>query len=194
MTAYQFCTDVMGLQDTAAVRRLVPFIQRKSLPRGTLLLREGDPIRELFMLEEGCVVAGTLEESGDYRVDCIETTPGTVCVGANFYENPLCSTLTIRTGTNSVFFVMRMDRLLKAMESEPAVARLYVEVLEKSLHRNWCVRRALTGGSAMDRYQWFLSEYPGLDDQLPDRAIASYLNMSPITLSRMRNAAQNPEK
>lgn len=47
--------------------------------------------------------------------------------------------------------------------------------------------RAL-GKSASERYRWFLSNYPGLIDRVPHRHIASFLNMTPVTLSRLRRA------
>ncbi|MEQ2617002.1 hypothetical protein AAAT94_07475 [Intestinimonas aquisgranensis] len=40
----------------------------------------------------------------------------------------------------------------------------------------------------MERYQWFLEAYPGLIDQVTHRYVASFLEMSPVTLSRLRSA------
>lgn len=51
--------------------------------------------------------------------------------------------------------------------------------------------RSFTNGmlchtTAMERYRWFLDEYPGLIDRAPHRHIASFLNVTPVTLSRLR--------
>ena len=40
----------------------------------------------------------------------------------------------------------------------------------------------------MQRYQWFLSAYPGLIDRVSHKYIASLLNMTPVTLSKIRRA------
>ena len=38
----------------------------------------------------------------------------------------------------------------------------------------------------MGRYQWFLKKYPGLIDEVSNKHIASFLGMTPVTLSRLR--------
>ena len=40
--------------------------------------------------------------------------------------------------------------------------------------------------TAMERYEWFLNYYPGLIDVVPHKYIASFLDMTPVTLSRLR--------
>ena len=38
----------------------------------------------------------------------------------------------------------------------------------------------------MERYQWFLARYPGLISTVNNKHIASFLGMTPVTLSRLR--------
>ena len=38
----------------------------------------------------------------------------------------------------------------------------------------------------MERYQWFLKHYPGLIQTVSNKHIASFLGMTPVTLSRLR--------
>ena len=40
--------------------------------------------------------------------------------------------------------------------------------------------------TAMQRYEWFLKRYPELSQMISGRYIASYLGMTPVTLSRLR--------
>lgn len=48
--------------------------------------------------------------------------------------------------------------------------------------------------SAAERYQWFLNAYPGLIDQVKHKHIASFLGMSPVTLSRLRSVNRTEEQ
>ncbi len=41
-------------------------------------------------------------------------------------------------------------------------------------------------GSAEQRYRWFCKEYPDLQKRIPQYQIASYLGVTPVTLSRLR--------
>ena len=43
-------------------------------------------------------------------------------------------------------------------------------------------------GGAEQRYRWFLKENPELAEQLPLYQIASYLNVTPVSLSRLRKS------
>lgn len=63
-------------------------------------------------------------------------------------------------------------------------------VVNRSMTQNyidlWKHKTILYRATAMERYEWFLREYPGLIDVVPHKHIASFLNMTPVTLSRLR--------
>ena len=40
--------------------------------------------------------------------------------------------------------------------------------------------------TAMERYQWFMSHYADIASIVSNRYIASFLGMTPVTLSRLR--------
>ena len=44
-------------------------------------------------------------------------------------------------------------------------------------------------GNAEQRYRWFCKEYPDLIKRIPQYQIASYLGVTPVTLSRLRKKA-----
>ena len=50
------------------------------------------------------------------------------------------------------------------------------------------IKNTLCNYSAKQKYDWFLQEYPGLIFDVNNRYIASFLNMTPETLSRLRAA------
>ncbi len=50
----------------------------------------------------------------------------------------------------------------------------------------WKHKTILYRTTAMERYEWFLKDYPGLIDVVPHKYIASFLDMTPVTLSRLR--------
>ena len=47
---------------------------------------------------------------------------------------------------------------------------------------------------AAERYAWFTRSYPGLIDRVSHRYVASFLGITPVTLSRVRAAAGCPGK
>jgi len=55
-----------------------------------------------------------------------------------------------------------------------------------ALDEHWRMKQVLHQYTALQRYQWFLETYPGLVDRVSNKNIASFLGMSPVTLSRLR--------
>ncbi|MCH2249427.1 MAG: Crp/Fnr family transcriptional regulator [Cognatishimia sp.] len=57
------------------------------------------------------------------------------------------------------------------------------EELNRKVEREWC----LAALSARQRLEWFRKMHPGYETLFPHFHIASYLGMTPVTLSRVRN-------
>lgn len=66
--------------------------------------------------------------------------------------------------------------------------RFYVQFLSRALRRHWESKMILSQYSAKDRYRWFLGKYPGVIDMVNHHYVASFLGMTPVTLSRIRSA------
>lgn len=64
--------------------------------------------------------------------------------------------------------------------------QLYSSYLLEKLKLERELKLLLGISSAMERYQWFLRRYPELADVVSIKHIASFLCMSPVSLSRLR--------
>ena len=97
------------------------------------------------------------------------------CLGC---KKPMCQQgCPIRTNIPEVV------RLLKEY---PSLEELYRKLLFISSSRHRDLKMAAYQYTAIQRYQWFLTEYPGLIDKISHKYIASLLNMTPVTLSKIR--------
>ncbi len=69
----------------------------------------------------------------------------------------------------------------------PEWLRFEIKLLQQLYLR--AVRRdaKLLLGGAEQRYRWFCREYPDLVNRIPQYQIASYLGVTPVTLSRIRS-------
>lgn len=47
--------------------------------------------------------------------------------------------------------------------------------------------------TATERHRWFLDAYPELDEIAKDRTIASFLGMTPVTLSRIKRTVRSEQ-
>lgn len=126
-----------------------------------------------------------------------------VCVG--FHVSPCVITPNLartRNGTSLVTIDVVADALVAQMDnrdltklmlaSEPIrewANGILQQELARKAEREWCL--AALGGA--DRLAWFRKEYPRHEGLFGHYLIASFLGVTPVTLSRLRSAERDKE-
>lgn len=72
------------------------------------------------------------------------------------------------------------------VDTVPQVNKIYRNILQNAYVTSQKRIYDLQGMSALDRLRWLLSQYPGILNRIPSRMIASYLGITPFTLSRLK--------
>ena len=80
------------------------------------------------------------------------------------------------------------------MKEYPQLIGIYNAMLRDALKQHWEVKHIVCQHPAMERYLWFCKTYPGLIEQVRNKYIASFLGMSPVTLSRLRRTLREQEQ
>ena len=73
------------------------------------------------------------------------------------------------------------------VERNPAVNKVYRNILENAYITSQKRIYDLQGMAALDRLRWLLEQYPMILTRIPSRMIASYLGITPYTLSRLKS-------
>ncbi|SFD38777.1 Crp/Fnr family transcriptional regulator [Pseudoalteromonas denitrificans] len=73
---------------------------------------------------------------------------------------------------------------------QPQWLQLEVKLLQTVFIKNAKREAQLLLGNAEQRYKWFLKEFPELNEKLPQYHIASFLGITPVSLSRLRKKIQ----
>lgn len=84
------------------------------------------------------------------------------------------------------------EALVQAMVAHAPVRAWGDAVLRHELLRMAQREWALAAWTGAQRLQQLRADCPGLEDRVPHRMIASYLGMTPVNFSRLRNAAKAP--
>lgn len=84
--------------------------------------------------------------------------------------------------------VLRISKtdFFQLVESVPQINKIYLNILQNAYITSQKRIYDLQGMSALERLKWLLSQNPGILNRLPSRLIASYLGVTPFTLSRLK--------
>lgn len=84
-------------------------------------------------------------------------------------------------------FEVRKSAFFELVETFPQVNKIYRNILQNAYITSQRRIYDLQGMTALDRLRWLLGQYPLILIRIPSRLVASYLGISPYTLSRLKN-------
>ncbi len=183
MPYQDFYQKALGLTDPTLLRRLSQASYEEHLPRGQRLLRMDEQQSCIHFLIDGILRGFVVDENGKDITDCFIHKPGDVIVGCGSLEAP--SHVSIQGITDCQILTLPLEFLVEEMEN-PQLLQSYNIQLSQALERHWELKMMLYRCSAMERYQWFRSHYPDLENHISGKHLASFLGITPVTLSRLR--------
>ncbi|MGC4035643.1 MAG: Crp/Fnr family transcriptional regulator [Chitinophagaceae bacterium] len=162
--------------------------ERKNVSAKKILLREGEISRQAFFIEKGCVRIW-------FNNNGIDTTfqfafENRFVSSAESFRNNTPSLFTIETIEPSVIQSIskkEYTRIMNEMNGEPSFLNLIITSLfERQLYY---MKEFLSfvRDTPMQRYMNLLNEKPHIVKRVPQHYIASYLGISSVHLSRIRN-------
>ncbi len=170
-------------------------------PRGTVLLREGDPIRKGYFILKGCIRSYVLKNGEDKTIDFFIEEESVLPIGLGIEEE---SVLPIGLGKDvpSVHFLECLedtvavastpDQEAKTLSDYPqlkAVCLAMSEIMAEKLQENLARYKTST---PEERYRDLIEKRPDLLQRIPQYQIASYLGVQPESLSRIRKRLAHP--
>lgn len=179
-------TDEKILGDAVNVSKI------KKFRRGEYLIREGEIPSEMFFLISGIVRGFRLSESGKDITDCIVYRCGQSSMPDYDLSSPASISMEALKPTQVV--ALPMPEVLRMMQAYPSLMYLYQKLASQSASEHRELKMAVYQYTAAQRYRWFTRAYPGLIDRISHKYVASLLDMSPVTLSKMRNQAAETQQ
>ena len=164
------------------------------LAAGDFLIREGEKPAVVPFLLKGIVRGFLFDVNGREITDCFAVQPGIPVMTSADLQAP--SPLSMDAMVDSDFLTIPIPEIQRLLERYSELQRLYNQLLIASFSMHWEIKLTLCRDTAMQKYQWFLQKYPGLGDQISNKYIASFLGMTPVTLSKLRRVLrekENPE-
>lgn len=183
---------------TESVQRIIsPKIVKNILEKGSILIQAGRVNNDLFFLEKG-IARGYYYNDNDNDNDneitsWIVAEGSFVAVPHSFFGRKP-SVETVHLLEKSVVYCISYDDLNEIIQNQPEVATLKSRLVEQYLIRYDERLRALRSTSAFHRLSFFEEHNKELLNRVPLKYIASFLGITPQTLSKLRTERMRNEK
>ena len=156
----------------------------KQFDKGCTILKEGEKTQDTFLILEGCIRRHLL-------VDGIEKTTGFFKEGDAVaeFESLSSNKPTLHSYScieDTVVVVVNSEKENEFYKIFPRFEEISRLEMEKMLGKNQHELSNFITKSPEERYKHFLKENPELLQRVPQHQIASYLGITPESLSRIR--------
>lgn len=171
-------------------QQLAPVLKSKTVGKGTFLLNEGEVCHHAFFVEKGLLRSFSIDESGKEHV--IQFAPENWIISdrsSMYFNNP--SDFFIEAIEETRVVMIGVDFTDTASEMGPSFRKYNEKILHNHILHLQKRVNLLLGATAEKRYLDFIQLYPDLMLRVPQWMIASYLGVTPESLSRVRKELAN---
>ena len=185
MDLRKFLAQSPDLSDMSLADEFASHWRRKRLNNGARLAHQEQPESDEFILLDGCLASSICDQEG--KEVCVGLYVGPCVVTPNIARTrDGVSLVSIEATKEASLYWMDTDRLTNLMiESEPIrnwATGILRNALSEKAEREWCL--AALGGA--ERLNWFRQAFPSYEDIFTHSLIASFLGITPVTMSRLR--------
>ena len=167
-----------------ARRQLESFLIRKEVSKGEFLLKEGQVSHHIVSVGKGMLRQFYYKNGKDVTEHFSYENCIIMCIESVLKKEP--SRLMIEALEDSIVYLLPFDKLLLLTETSWEINLFYRKVLEYSLIVSQVKADSWRFETAHERYSRLLEMHPEIVKRAPLSHIASYLLMTPETLSRVR--------
>ena len=161
------------------------FFIPKKLRKKQFLLHEGEVCKNIGFVNSGCLREYTIDNKGSEHIIQFAIEDWWIS-DPNSFLSGLPSIYNIDALENSEVLLLEKSAREKLLDSCPKMERFFRILIEANFV---ATQRRITESlstSAEERYLKFIKMYPKLIEQVSQNHIASYLGITPQSLSRIR--------
>lgn len=178
--------------EPASIEALAELLVPMKFHRGETILNEGEECTCMYYVERGMVRQYYYKNNKDVTEHFSFEGRIVMCIESLLRQVP--SQLIIEALENTHLYAIPRMKLLQAIQTTPELGILYGKILEHALISSQHHADSQRFENAQERYERLLREKPEIVLRAPMIHVASFLQMTPETLSRVRANHEKSKK
>ncbi len=170
--------------DQKELELLASLLEHKEVSKGDILLKEGELAKDIYWVKSGMLRQFYYKDGRDITEHFACEGQGAFCITSLFKKEG--SRILVEVLESGVVYLLPYEKLIRLSETQTKIARLLRKFLERSLIVSQQKADSWRFETVRERYERFLEEYPDAAKRASVNHIASYLLMTPESLSRVR--------
>ncbi len=177
--------------DAAEIELVKAKLQYQKVKKSKTLLHSGDVSRHVYFVDSGCLrVYNTDKEGGEHNIlFCPENWWATDIAG---FSAQIPAFYTISALEDTGVFYFTYQGLEQLYTEVPKMERFFRILVQNGFSLYQRRMTANLSKSAEEHYELFHRLYPGLEQRIAQKQIASYLGITPVFLSMIRKRITQP--
>lgn len=187
----ELINKLLQIKDRQLCGKIAEIAEIKTYAKDERILKIGEIQGEIRILISGAVRFYYRDEEQMEHTQCFVHEPGYPIMVDAYSESIMsgCDAITQVTA-----LTMPISEGFQLIGESNELMNAYIQVLRRSMLMHAEIAMVLRACDAKRRYMWFAQTFPEIEMHAKSRHIASFLCISPETLSRVRAKSRNEEK
>lgn len=183
--AINFIKNLLPSISDKNIERVLKIASEKSFKKKEIVVVKGEKPQYFYILKNGIARSYIVDKNGKEHTKNLYLPPSTCSSLSALIEETESDTI-IDCITDCEFVEFDFYSFRKLTEGSLELNKLYLKGLENAFLRNNERLNNLTLLDSTEHYLKLKEEIPEIEDLIPQYHIASYLNITPVQLSRIR--------
>lgn len=159
--------------------------KRQEIAAKTILLQEGQISRTMFFIEKGCLRTWVNNDGKEITTQFFFEGDKVSSIESFRASQP--SLYSIESLEPCILQTISQQEFQNALENKPEIKEEMQEHLFKRLLQSQKTFYSYLKNNPQQRYKELIEEHPQIIQRIPQHYIASYLGITSVSLSRIRN-------
>ncbi len=172
-------------EDHAKWSKIKHLFTEHSIPAKTILLHEGMIASRMYFIKHGCLRIWFNKDGKDITFQFFFEGQAVSSIESFISQKP--SLFTIESIESSTVISITKDDFEIVQNEYPDLKDGFLQIILQRMSNYAQLFLSRIKDSPQERYELLLKEHPEIIQRIPQHYIASYLGITPVSLSRIRN-------